>query len=83
VHVSSAVVRVQEARRAEVVARIENLPGAEIVAAEGTKLVVVMETDGEGAAGTYLAEMSGFDGVLSACLVFEQSEPVASLGEPA
>ncbi len=81
--VSSAVVRVHEARRAEVVARIERLPGAEVVAAEGTKLVVVMETDGEGTAGSHLAEMSSFDGVVSACLVFEQSEPAASLGDPA
>lgn len=83
VHISSAVVRVAEDSRADVVRRIqEELPGAEVMHAEASTIIVVMETAETGAAGTLLARMAALEGVISANLAFEQTESAQSLGEP-
>jgi nitrate reductase NapD len=71
-HISSAVVSVLPARRDEVMARLAALPGAEVHHSNASKLVVVLEGPGSGALGGMLAEISGWPGVLSANMVFEQ-----------
>lgn len=71
-HISSAVVSVLPARRDEVMARLARLPGAEVHHSNASKLVVVLEGPGSGALGGMLAEISGWPGVLSANMVFEQ-----------
>ena len=71
-HISSAVVSVLPARRDEVMARLARLPGAEIHHSSASKLVVVLEGPGSGALGAMLADISGWPGVLSANMVFEQ-----------
>ena len=71
-HISSAVISVLPARRDEVIARLAVLPGAEIHHSSATKLVIVLEGPGSGALGGMLAEISGWPGVLSANMVFEQ-----------
>ena len=71
-HISSAVISVLPPLRTEVEARLQALPGAEIYHRSESKLVVVLEGSGSGALGTMLAEISGWHGVLSANMVFEQ-----------
>ena len=71
-HISSAVVSVLPARREEIIARLAALPGAEVHHSSASKLVVVLEGPGSGALGGMLAEISGWPGVLSANMVFEQ-----------
>jgi periplasmic nitrate reductase NapD len=71
-HISSAVVSVLPARRDEVMARLAALPGAEVHHSNASKLVVVLEGPGSGALGGMLADISGWPGVLSANMVFEQ-----------
>jgi nitrate reductase NapD len=71
-HISSAVVSVLPARRDEVMARLAALPGAEVHHSSASKLVVVLEGPGSGALGSMLADISGWPGVLSANMVFEQ-----------
>lgn len=71
-HISSAVVSVLPARHDEVMARLAAMPGAEVHHSSASKLVVVLEGPGSGALGGMLAEISGWPGVLSANMVFEQ-----------
>lgn len=71
-HISSAVISVLPAKRDDVIARLAVFPGAEIHHSSAAKLVVVLEGPGSGALGGMLAEISGWPGVLSANMVFEQ-----------
>lgn len=71
-HISSAVVSVLPARRDEVMARLAALAGAEVHHSSASKLVIVLEGPGSGALGGMLADISGWPGVLSANMVFEQ-----------
>lgn len=71
-YISSAVVSVLPPRRDEVMARLTALPGAEVHHSNASKLVVVLEGPGSGALGAMLADISGWSGVLSANMVFEQ-----------
>jgi len=80
-HISSAVIGVLDAHRSDIVRRIQALPGAEVMHAEGNKLIVVMETAGSKEAGAHLAAISTFKGVISASLVYEHAEATESLGE--
>ena len=60
------------AKREEIVARLAGLRGAEIHHTSPFKLVIVLEGSGSGALAGMLAEISGWPGVLSANMVFEQ-----------
>lgn len=71
-YISSAVVSVLPARRDEVLARLVTLPGAEVRHSNAFKLIVVLEGPGWGALGAMLSDISGWPGVLSANMVFEQ-----------
>jgi len=71
-HISSAVVSVLPDRREEVITRLASLRGVELHHTSPFKLVIVLEGPGSGALGGMLAEISGWPGVLSANMVFEQ-----------
>jgi periplasmic nitrate reductase NapD len=53
----------------------------EIRHAEGSRIIVVMEATENGAVGARLLEIALMEGVLSANLVFEQSESLGASGE--
>ena len=81
VHISSAVVSVLPACRDSVIARLATMPGVEVHHRAESKIVIVLEGPESGVIGGRLAEIAGFDGVLSANMVFEQVERLADLGE--
>lgn len=72
-HVSSAIVVAHPDRAAAVAATIDLLPGVEVHAVGGSKIVVVIEGDRLGLLGDRLVEISAMEGVLSANMVFEQA----------
>ena len=80
-HVASAVVTAWPKDREAVARLIAALPGTEIRHAEGSRIIVVMEATESGAIGARLLEIALMEGVLSANLVFEQSESLGSSGE--
>ena len=81
-HISSAVVTVRPERAREVARAIAALPGAEVHAVEGSKIVVVLEGPDSGALGTQLVTISLMDGVFSANMVFEQVDsPVGEMSD--
>jgi periplasmic nitrate reductase NapD len=71
-YISSAVISVLPKHRDDVLTRLENLPGAEVRHSNASKFVVVLEGPGSGALGAMLSDISGWPGVLSANMVFEQ-----------
>lgn len=73
--ISSAVVSVLPDRLDSVAATLSGLADVEVHAAEGSKIVIVLEAP-RGAAGNRLVEISLLDGVVSANMVFEHSEEV-------
>jgi nitrate reductase NapD len=79
-HVSSAIVSVLPDRRISVLRRLAALPGVEVHHVEHFKIVIVLEADEVGAIGSRLAEISTWDGVLSANMVFEQADAQFDLG---
>lgn len=72
-HVSSAIVMAHPDRVAAVAATIDLMPGVEVHAVGGSKIVVVIEGDSLNALGDALVEISAMAGVLSANMVFEQA----------
>lgn len=74
VHISSAVVTVLPPRREDVLQALAELPGVEIHQRSASKIVIVMEAADSGTLGGRLAEIAGWQGVLSANMVFEQIE---------
>lgn len=80
-HISSAVVTARPERCPDVARRIAALPQTEIHRVEGSKIVVVMESEESGEIGSRLAAISLMDDVFSANLVFERIEPLEALGE--
>jgi periplasmic nitrate reductase NapD len=81
IHISSAIVSVLPSRRTEVIERISALSGVEIRHAESFKIVIVLESEDAGAIGSRLAEIATWNGVLSANMVFEQTEQPSETGE--
>ena len=73
-HVSSAVVLARPGRAAAVTAALPGLPGVEVHAAEGGRIVITIEGQSSGELGDRLTEIAGMDGVLAANMVFEHSE---------
>ena len=80
-HISSAVVTVLPAHREAVLQRLSSSPGIEVHHAQAFKIVVVLEATESGAIGGRLAEIATWDGVLSANMVFEQTERLAEIGD--
>lgn len=73
-HVSSAVVMAQPARIAGIVAHLDTMPGVEVHASEGSRIVVTIEGPSTGALGEALTAISLMDGVIAANMVFEHIE---------
>jgi len=82
-HISSAVVRSRPADMMRLAAEIDAMGGAETVHGEQGKLIVILEGPTSGAIGDLLTRISLMEGVISAAMVYEQIEPVESLGEQA
>lgn len=73
-HISSAVVVALPARREDVCARLAEMPGVEVHAAEGTRLVITIEGPTTGMLGETLTRIALLDGVIAANMVFEHIE---------
>lgn len=73
-HVSSAIVVVRPERMTVVQEQLASMDGVEVHAAEGGKVVVVIEGGSTGALGARLSEMSLLEGVVAANMVFEHVE---------
>jgi periplasmic nitrate reductase NapD len=80
-HISSAVVTVLPAHREAIIGKLSGLADAEVHHAEAFKIVVVLEATDPGAIGIRLAEIATWEGVLSANMVFEQTERLAEIGD--
>lgn len=72
--ISSAVVSAFPERAAAVAEAIAKLPGTEVRAMQGGKIVVLLEGRESGVIGTRLTEIALMDGVLAANLVYEHAE---------
>ena len=79
-HISSAIVVVRTEMREQVQARLALMDGVEVHAAEGGKIVVVIEGGSTGALGGTLSEMALLDGVVAANMVFEHIELEETIG---
>jgi len=72
--ISSAVVTVKPGHFDAVVAALGGLPLTEVKAAQGNKIVVVLEGATRGEVGGRLTHIALIDGVISANMVFEHVE---------
>lgn len=73
-HISSAVVVALPARREEIGGQLRAMPGVEIHAAEGSRIVITIEGPTSGMLGETLSAISLIEGVISANMVFEHIE---------
>lgn len=81
VHISSAVVSVLPKHLANVVKLLSALSEVEVHHQSASKIVIVLEGSDSGMLGVRLAEISGWEGVLSANMVFEQIDESSGHGE--
>lgn len=72
-HISSAVVIALPAHRDAVVQSLAVMPGVEVHATEGSRIVVTIEGPTSGFLGEALVSISLMEGVISANMVFEQA----------
>uniref|UniRef100_UPI003BAA5428 chaperone NapD n=1 Tax=Stappia sp. TaxID=1870903 RepID=UPI003BAA5428 len=72
--ISSAVVTAMPDRVEAVRDRLAEMPDIEVTAAEGIKLVIVLEGRTRNTVGGRLSEIATLDGVISANMVFEHVE---------
>jgi periplasmic nitrate reductase NapD len=79
-HISSAVVTVLPAHREAILQQLAAVSGVEVHHAGEFKIVVVLETTDTSEIGARLLDIGTWTGVLSANLVFEQSERLAETG---
>ena len=76
-HISSLVVLARLDKADAIAEAINALPGAEVQLRETQRLVVTLETAGQGEIVPLLNEISLLPGVLSAALVYHHFEPAA------
>lgn len=74
-HISSAIVTARPDRAADLARHFATLPGTEVHAVQGAKIVLVLEGASVGEIGSRMAAISVMEGVFSANLVFEQILP--------
>jgi nitrate reductase NapD len=74
-HIASAVVKARPAAQDMLVERIAALAGAEVLTADHGRIIVILEASRHRALADTLDCIAGMDGVMSATLVFEHSEP--------
>ncbi len=70
-HISSAVIVTHPERREEIGRRVAAMPGVEVHAGAGSRIVVTIEGATSGMLGETLIGISTLDGVISANMVFE------------
>ncbi|WP_323033686.1 chaperone NapD [Paracoccus sp. (in: a-proteobacteria)] len=75
IHISSAIVTTRPENAAALARHLATLPGTEVHAVEGAKIVLVLEGSSVGEIGGRMAQISVMEGVFSANLVFEQILP--------
>jgi nitrate reductase NapD len=73
-HISSAVVLALPERRHEVSVRLAEIPGVEVHADQGSRIIITIEGPSTGALGEALTRISLMDGVLAANMVFEHAD---------
>jgi nitrate reductase NapD len=73
-HISSAVVVALPARRDEIAGHLAAMPGVEVHAGDGSRIVITIEGPTTGTLGEALTRISMLDGVISANMVFEHVE---------
>jgi len=73
-HISSAVVFVLPAHREDLGRQLATMPGVEIHAGDGSRIVITIEGPSTGMLGETLTRISAMDGVISANMVFEHVE---------
>ena len=74
-YIASAVVKARPSVQEVVAAAIAALDGAEVLVTDHGRIIVVLELHRPGVLGETLNRIADVDGVLSATLVFEHSEP--------
>ena len=74
-HILSAVVRTLPATQDLVARRIAAYDGVDVLAVDHGRIIVVLEASDQRDLGDTLNRIAGMDGVLSATMVFEHSEP--------
>ena len=74
-HILSAVVRTLPATQDVVARRIAAYDGADVLAVDHGRIIVVLEASDQRDLGDTLNRIAGMDGVLSATMVFEHSAP--------
>jgi nitrate reductase NapD len=74
VHISSAVVLAKPQDVDAVMGRLSREAGVEVHGRNGPRIVVVMEASTAGQLGEMLNRMTLMDGVVSAAMVYEQSD---------
>ena len=72
-HISSAIVSAREADAPAIAARIAAVPGNEVHAVAGPRIIVVMEDTDASRLADRLAAIAMLPGVLAASMVFEQA----------
>jgi nitrate reductase NapAB chaperone NapD len=72
-HISSAIIRFGQNAGSSVLDQIDDMHGVEVVYADHTTAIVVIERPSSNAAGEALAGIAAVEGVLSAVLAYEQS----------
>jgi nitrate reductase NapD len=73
-HISSAVVFALPARREELGRQLAAMPGVEVHAGDGSRIVITIEGPSTGMLGETLTLISAMEGVISANMVFEHVE---------
>lgn len=73
-HISSAVVVALPARRDEISTQLAALPGVEVHADGGSRIVITIEGQTSSVLGETLLHIATMDGVLAANMVFEHIE---------
>ena len=79
-HISSAVVVALPARREALGARLAAMPGVEVHAGDGSRIVITIEGPSSGMLGETLTRIAMLDGVISANMVFEHIEQQEETG---
>jgi len=74
-HIASAVVKARPSAQQSVVEGINALPGANVIAVDHGRIVVILEADHQRVIADVLDRIAGLDSVLSATLVYEHAEP--------
>jgi nitrate reductase NapD len=82
-HVSSAVVVALPARMEALARELAAMPGIEVHGHNDSRLVIVLEGSTSGELGASLAAISLMEGVISASMVFEQTEELSGEGNTA